>query len=47
MDLYTRIFDQACFDVNEKVVETFRLLTEEDIKEKTHWFNERDRKSVV
>ena len=41
MDLYTRVFDQSCFDVNAKVVEKFGLLAEEDFKEKTHLFNGR------
>ena len=40
-DLYTRIFDQTCFDVNKKVLEKFELLAEEDFKEKTHLFNGR------
>lgn len=41
MDLYTRIFDQTCFDVNAKIVEKFGLLEEKDFKEKTHLFNGR------
>lgn len=41
MDLYTRIFSQTCFDVNETVIKKFNLLADEDIKEKTHLFNGR------
>ena len=41
MDLYTRIFSQASFDVNKKVTEQFYLLTDDDFKEKTHWFHGR------
>jgi hypothetical protein len=41
MDLYTRIFCQACFDVNKKVAAQFDLLKDDDFKEKTHWFHGR------
>lgn len=41
MNIYTRIFDQACFDVNTEVVEKFELLDDDDFKEKTHLFNGR------
>lgn len=41
MDLYTRIFSQSCFDVNETVLHKFELLSDADIKEKTHLFNGR------
>ena len=41
MDLYTRIFEQACFDVNDKVLEKFESLKDDDFKEKTHLFNGR------
>ena len=41
MDLYTRVFDQSCFDVNQKVLGKFELLTDKDFKEKTHLFNGR------
>ena len=41
MDLYTRIFNQSCFDVNKKILAKFELLTDDDFKEKTHLFNGR------
>jgi len=41
MDLYTRIFSQSCFDVNEKILIKFEQLNDEDFKEKTHLFNGR------
>lgn len=41
MDLYTHIFSQSCFDVNEKVLTKFEQLNDEDFKEKTHLFNGR------
>ena len=41
MDLYTRIFSQACFDVNKKVLEGFEKLSDEDFNSKTHLFNGR------
>ena len=41
MDLYTRIFNQSCFDVNKNILEQFYLLKEDDFKEKTHLFNGR------
>lgn len=41
MDLYSRIFSQACFDVNKTVLKKFELLSDSDIKEKTHLFNGR------
>ncbi len=40
-DLYRRIFDQTCLDVNKKVLEKFELLADKDFKEKTHLFNGR------
>lgn len=40
-DLYTRVFDQSCFDINKEVLEKFELLTDEDFKQKTHLFNGR------
>ena len=41
MDLYTRVFSQSCFDVNEKISKKFEQLNDEDFKEKTHLFNGR------
>ena len=41
MDLYTRIFDQQCFDVNQVVFKKFESLKDDDFKEKTHMFNGR------
>lgn len=41
MDLYTKEFNQACFDVNDLILENFKLLTDHDFKEKTHLFNGR------
>jgi len=41
MNLYTRIFSQACYDVNNKILEKFERLTDDDFKEKTHLFNGR------
>lgn len=41
MELYTRIFSQACFDVNQTLVKKIELLSDTDIKEKTHLFNGR------
>jgi len=41
MDLYTRIFSQSCFDVNEKISTKYEQLKDEDFKEKTHLFNGR------
>ena len=41
MDLYTRVFNQACFDVNEKVLTGFEKLGNDDFKVKTHLFNGR------
>lgn len=41
MDLYTRVFNQDCFDVNVKVVKGFESLTEADFTSKTHLFNGR------
>lgn len=40
-DLYTKFFEQSCFDVNAKILERFELLTDKDFKEKTHLFNGR------
>ena len=41
MDLYTRIFSQPCFDVNEKILTKYEQLSDEDFKAKTHLFNGR------
>ncbi len=41
MDLYTRVFSQPCFDVNNKILEKFECLNDADFKEKTHLFNGR------
>lgn len=41
MDLYTRIFSQSCFDVNEKISTKYEQLNDEDFKAKTHLFNGR------
>ncbi len=41
MDLYTRVFNQSCFDVNQKVLKKFEALTDDDFKEKTHLFHGR------
>ena len=41
MDLYTKVFSQACFDINEKVLKIFKQLRDDDFKEKTHLFNGR------
>lgn len=41
MDLYTRIFSQSCFDVNEKISTKYEQLKDEDFKAKTHLFNDR------
>ena len=41
MDLYTKVFSQSCFDVNEKVLKKFEQLRDEDFKEKTHLFHGR------
>lgn len=41
MDLYTRVFSQACFDVNEKVLTGFESLVDGDFTSKTHMFNGR------
>lgn len=41
MDLYTLVFNQACFDVNQSVLKKFESLGNDDFKEKTHLFNGR------
>ena len=41
MDLYTKIFNQTCFDVNDVILKKYKKLKEEDFKEKTHYFNGR------
>lgn len=41
MDLYTRVFSQACLDVNAKVLAGFESLSDEDFNSKTHLFNGR------
>lgn len=41
MDLYTQIFDQQCFDVNQYAFKYFESLNDDDFKEKTHKFNGR------
>lgn len=41
MDLYTKVFSQRCFDINEKILKNFEQLRDDDFKEKTHLFNGR------
>ena len=41
MDLYTKYFSQVCFDVNKKILEKYKQLSDDDFKEKTHLFNGR------
>jgi len=41
MDLYTRIFFQSCFDVNNAIVKKYQELNDKDFKAKTHLFNGR------
>lgn len=41
MELYTRVFNQDCFDVNQTVLQKFESLSDDDFKEKTHLFNGR------
>ena len=41
MDLYSKVFSQACFDINENIFKKFELLHDNDFKEKTHLFNGR------
>jgi len=41
MDLYTRVFSESCFDVNQKIVDRFESLSDEDFKAKTHLFHGR------
>lgn len=41
MDLYSRIFSQPCFDVNQLVLTKFESLTDDDFKDKTHMFHGR------
>lgn len=41
MDLYTKIFSQACLDVNKIISEKYKQLSDDDFKKKTHLFNER------
>ena len=41
MELYTRVFSQACFDVNKTILNKYDQLDDEDFKDKTHFFNER------
>lgn len=41
MDLYTRVFSQACLDANEKVLTGFESLVDDDYTSKTHMFNGR------
>ena len=41
MTLYTRVFSQACFDVNNKVIAGFESLVDDDFNSKTHLFNGR------
>ncbi len=41
MALYTKKFNQSCFDVNNSILEKFELLKDDDFKEKTHLFNDR------
>jgi len=41
MELYTRIFSQDCFDVNNVIAKKYQNLNDNDFKEKTHLFNGR------
>lgn len=41
MELYSRIFSQSCFDVNEIILGKYKQLNDDDFKEKTHQFNGR------
>ena len=41
MDLYTKIFSQACLDVNKIISEKYKQLSDDDFKERTHLFNGR------
>lgn len=41
MDLYTKIFCQTCFDVNDVILKKYKKLNDLDFKEKTHFFNGR------
>ena len=41
MDLYTKIFSQTCFNVNDVILKKYKKLKETDFKEKTHYFNGR------
>ena len=40
-ELYSRVYDQSCFDINEQIVKNFDSLSDDDFKEKTHMFNGR------
>jgi len=40
-DGYTQVFNQSCFDANQKIVARFELLSDNDFKAKTHLFNGR------
>lgn len=41
MDLYTSVYSQSCFDLNQKIVNRFESLSDEDFKAKTHLFHGR------
>lgn len=41
MKNYTRVFSQACLDVNKGILADFDALTDQDFKSKTHMFNGR------
>ena len=41
MDLYTNIFNQDCFSLNQQISEKYLQLDDDDFKEKTHLFNGR------
>lgn len=41
MDLYTEIFSQSCFDINETIETQYQRLKDNDFLEKTHLFHGR------
>lgn len=41
MELYTKIFSQTCFDVNDVILKKYKKLNDPDFREKTHFFNGR------
>lgn len=40
-DLYTRVSEPSCFEINKIILKSFESLTDGDFKEKTHLFNGR------